>query len=212
MDGYFDDESIPPGLKNRNFGTIKSCPAVQDAINFGYTLYSPVDLYLDSTDPNSIAWYCPPVLTPGEDQEDLIKSFVDTIDSRSIDGYNIGAGFHDIMIKLSPLWGVRTDEGYSTWFTSPKHNDNHPFMVIDGIVDTDVFPARSPFAFKIRNGFKGVIKQGTPMLQAIPFKREDWSSEIVDSANQDNKEKEVALSRIFTNSYKKLFWHRKKFD
>jgi hypothetical protein len=49
------------------------------------------------------------------------------------------------------------------------------------------------------------------MIQAIPFKRESWSSEYVDVDIKEYKRHKLAVNSTFTNPYKKLFWNRKKF-
>ena len=86
-----------------------------------------------------------------------------------------------------------------------------PFRIFDAIVDTDVYPARFPYAFLIKNDFKGIIKAGTPLIQVIPFKREDFISEIIDANYEEIKtQQNVAFSR-FSGAYRKLFWKRKKF-
>jgi hypothetical protein len=66
--------------------------------------------------------------------------------------------------------------------------------------------------FYIKKGFEGIIPQGTPIAQLIPFRQENWSSKktkgLVFLSNQD---KSKSLSLI-NGWYKKTFWTRKKYD
>lgn len=212
MDQYLSsEEHLSLNIKHRLFGTIKSCPAIQDSFNFGYMLYTPVDIYLDTTQKDEVKWHTGSV-SLSDNEEDLIKNIVETVPHESVDGYPVSKDYHRIMLKFSTLWGVKTDPGYSTWFTSPTHRSDLPFRVLDGIVDTDTMPARSPFAFLLKNNFVGVIKAGTPMIQAIPFKRESWSSEYVDVDIKEYKKHKLIVNSMFTNPYKKIFWNRKKFS
>lgn len=212
MDAYYHDESLPLGLKHKDFGTIKSCPAVQDSFNFGYTICMPMDLYLDSTDPDFLKWHCPLFFPHDESSVNNLKDFVHPVVLKSVEGYPLETEYHKLFIKLSPFWGIKTETGYSTWFTHPKHVGSQPICILDAIVDTDKFPARSPYAFAVKKGFKGVIKEGTPIIQIIPFRRENWESEVIDLSLEDYRKQGVAVARSFTNSYKKFLWTRKKFN
>jgi hypothetical protein len=59
---------------------------------------------------------------------------------------------------------------------------------------------------------------GTPIAQVIPFKREKWSSLVVDgdqnSGNiiEDNQDLlNSRLAKVFSGAYKKFFWNKKEF-
>jgi hypothetical protein len=65
----------------------------------------------------------------------------------------------------------------------------------------------------IEKGFEGVIKQGTPLIQVIPFKRESWESEFIShSEGRDDIEAQRLLVRSsFKNSYKEKFRQKKEY-
>ena len=65
----------------------------------------------------------------------------------------------------------------------------------------------------IKKDFKGIIKQGTPLIQAIPVKRESWDSEcVVYSDGKDEIEKQRLMVRSsFKNSYKEKFRQKKEY-
>jgi hypothetical protein len=98
-------------------------------------------------------------------------------------------------------------------FTHPINRPDLPFYTMTGIVDTDTFPVPVNFPFFIREDFDGIIPEGTPIAQVIPFKREDWKADV-DVENQSNPPVSF-LNNIFSppfNFYKRNFWKRKKYQ
>ena len=110
-------------------------------------------------------------------------------------------------------WIIKTPPGYSTLFLPPLNNSDDRFNIIPGIVDTDSFNVHINFPIVI-NGDKypsleTTIKKGTPYVQVIPFKRDNWKMKI-NSINQ----KDIVSSRIFfglklLNRYKDKYWKKK---
>jgi hypothetical protein len=77
-----------------------------------------------------------------------------------------------------PFWSIQTEKGYSTLIMNPMHGESSPLTAIPGIVDTDGFISEGHFSFIVKSNFKGIIKQGTPLVQIIPFKRDSWTHKI----------------------------------
>lgn len=107
---------------------------------------------------------------------------------------------------------IKTPPGYSCLFVSPLNNKDDRFEIISGIVDTDTYENFINFPIVI-NGDKypnleTTIERGTPYVQIIPFKRDDWKMEI------GSKRVNVALTsltilRKIWNNYKTFFGKRK---
>lgn len=78
-------------------------------------------------------------------------------------------------------WGFKVPKGYSVLVTQPMNRFNSPTFVTSGIIDADdlIGPGGVPFA--IADGFEGVISKDTPIIQLFPFKREDWTSKIIEA-------------------------------
>ena len=69
---------------------------------------------------------------------------------------------------------METKPGVSILFTHPMNRPDLPFHTLSGMVDTDGFtelPVHFPAQWK-DPGFDGVLKQGTPIVQCIPLRRE----------------------------------------
>jgi hypothetical protein len=103
-----------------------------------------------------------------------------------------------------PFWSVKTPPGYSAIFTHPIHKDPVPFLAIGGLVDTDDFITDGHLSFLIQKDFVGVIKQGTPLVQVIPFLREDWEMETVEpqQASKEVQTQRLNLRSTFVNGYR----------
>jgi hypothetical protein len=67
------------------------------------------------------------------------------------------------------------------------------------------------FPFFIRKDFEGIIPAGTPIAQAIPFKRTDWEMSVDDASGIDVPADYHNHANPPFNYYKRKFWHRKKY-
>ena len=77
-------------------------------------------------------------------------------------------------MKFHNYWTIRTAPGWSCLFTAPLNRPHPVVQVLSGIVDTDSFPTPVNFPF-IAIGTDGVhtLPKGTPLVQVIPFRRDD---------------------------------------
>jgi hypothetical protein len=185
--------------------TIKGCMPFLDTLTTGYILKMPQDIYIEHN-----------VVKDGERITELFPSVQEISDANNWTNININSTemhpqsqlgkecpfnhknknlpFHKI---LNP-WIIKTPPGYSCLFIPPMNNSDDRFSIIPGIVDTDSFPSQVNFPIII-NGDKypiltDVIKEGTPYVQIIPFKR-------------DNRR--FSQERYVIHNYKKYFWHKK---
>ena len=114
--------------------------------------------------------------------------------------------------KWANAWAITTPPGYSTLFISPLHRET-PIMVLPGVVDTDTYNAPVNFPFVLRDPkMDGLIPAGTPIMQAIPFKRDEFQMEIGDS---EDFKKQMAtstkLKTLFFDSYKRQYRQPKEY-
>lgn len=168
--------------------TIKACMPVFDLISAGYIVTCPADIYIGEPHADgsiNASW-----------STDAMKP----IDFHHIDqfsGYPPPDEYYNFGVKFNNPWIIKTPPGYSTLFMQPVLRPGLPFIVVPAIVDTDKHPSPINFPTFFRKDFRGIISYGTPIIQAIPFKREDWSSEtIFYSNNESEKEWQMAKRRI----------------
>lgn len=177
--------------------TIKSCMPVFDMITAGYMVTLPADVYvgppIEDGSPN-ISWSI-----------DSIKP-IDFHHPDQFSEYSLSDEYYNMGVKFNNPWIIKTPPGYSTLFIQPSLRDNLPFQVVPAIVDTDKHPSPINFPTFFRKDFQGILEFGTPIIQAIPFKREEWISEV--SFYEQSEEYEVVwqkAKRKILNRYKTFY-------
>lgn len=73
------------------------------------------------------------------------------------------------------------------------------------------------FPFFICEGFEGIIPEGTTYAQLLPFKRECWTSEIIEQSNPVELMKQsVENYQIYRKPnggiYKNEVWEQRKYE
>jgi hypothetical protein len=70
--------------------------------------------------------------------------------------------------------------------------------------------------FFLREGFTGVIPAGTPFVQILPFKRENWTSEVIieDPYKLDDKNMKNSMKYRVPDGgvYKNKDWEPRKYE
>jgi hypothetical protein len=186
--------------------TVKKCMPIFDAITAGYTLRLPMDVFVDATG-EKLTWQIP--LAMSKFKGDMFASH----ERRQYEKYPYGEKWHQDLLRIMPFWMVKTPKGYSTLIMQPLHGDTSPLFAVAGLVDTDGFATDGHFSFWVEKGFKGVIPQGTPIAQVIPFKREDWQMKIesYEATKKDIIPQRHSLRSTFSNGYKNKFRSRKEY-
>jgi hypothetical protein len=197
MSSYMTEKKdLTPG--NTTSGTIKKCMPVFDAITAGYILVTSVDV-----------WISKKMSDNGE-----IEFYYQWSDSNAVQFHPIEQaptypkrnGHISSYPKWTNNWSIKTPKGYSTLFTQPMHRKS-PFTILEGIVDTDEYTPPVNFPFVLNDiSFEGLIPAGTPMVQVIPFKRDNWKMELGKEKNilEQTKMAKKLKSRFF-DSYKNQF-------
>ena len=206
--GFIGDEFKEYISKGGMSSTIKRCMPIFDLITAGYIFKVPMDIYINATNPEKITWSVPNEL------KFLGNDMIATHTSEQVSNYPVNLErYHKQIFRILPFWAMMTPKGYSTLFTHPFHRDPVPFQMFEAIVDTDKFASDGHLSMHIEKGFEGIIKQGTPLIQAIPFKRESWESEFVaHSEGKGEIERQRLLVRSsFRNSYKEKFRQKKEY-
>ena len=215
-------KKLEHSLENK---TVKGCIPFLDTLTSGYLLKMPQDFHVKHNVDNKNEKgeiFKDSFQTYGlHDQQQLLHAKYVNLNS-GIDSHSLkqveGSPFIEKnknlpFYKIINPWKIKTPKGYSCLFTSPLNNSDDRFSIISGIVDTDTFPNEINFPIII-NGDKypileTTIKKGTPYVQIIPFKRDNWKMTIT-----PRKQKEIQNSRLFyglrlINIYKDKYWNKK---
>jgi hypothetical protein len=175
--------------------TVKKCMPVLDSMSNGYIIKTCTDVNFSE---NEVTWSV----------KDSGFAAVTGHAPEQIPDYPLIPYYKKEVFKWTNPWHIKTPKGYSCMFVTPIGHDL-PFKLIEGVVDTDTFPLTINFPFFLENNFKGVIPYNTPMVQVIPFKRDEFKSK----RGVFNKDKYQSLKnlhdRTFVNKYK-INWRKER--
>lgn len=186
----------PARLSAMPHGTIKKCVPLMDGMSVGYTYTTPVEVIFDPKS-STFAW--------AHEFE-----FIQWHPLKQIEGWQATDEYLPIPFKWRNLNIIKTPPGWSCLFTHPINRMDLPFQTLSAVVDTDKHDVPTHFPFFMKRGFEGKIPLGTPIVQIIPFKRQEWKS-VTDKYDQDSSPmfKETVLVE---DNYKKNTWEAKKYE
>jgi len=122
-------------------------------------------------------------------------------------------GYDQVVYKYHNTWIPQTPKGYSCLIMSPLGYNDLPFKAVPAIVDTDSSTLELVFPMWVKEGFEGIVEKNTPMVQIIPFKRDDWNSTF--DYYEDGKYKDIIEEKNFNSTmvghYLKNHHSKKKF-
>ena len=97
--------------------------------------------------------------------------------------------------------------------THPINRFDLPFQTLSAVIDGGFTVAGdSNIPFFLKKGFVGVIPQGTPIAQVIPFKQGSWNSELESGLLQEGKLIGQRSHAVLYGWYKKTFWTKKQYN
>jgi hypothetical protein len=177
----------------------KMCMPFFDALTAGYHYVLEDDLHVDLDEDGK------PTLSWGGD--------VMLVDKRPIVDLVVPDNCHPIHYGWRMSWYYQTPPGYSVLITHPMNRYDLPFYVQSGIVESDIWGLPVFIAFFLKRNFRGIIPKGTPIMQIIPFKRDNWELEVVSTQEEISRHEFLAENRrsMLFGYYKKFAWRRKIF-
>jgi len=197
-----DDRTLHPvnhiGADGAMVATVMCMPFL-DATTAGYHYLLEDDLYVDLDENGK------PILS--------WKGDVLLVDVRPTIELPVPDNCHPIHYGWRMNWYYETPEGYSCLITHPMNRYDLPFYVQSGIVESDIWGLPVFTAFFLKRNFRGMIRKGTPIFQIIPFKRDNWELEVVDSPEELDRHELMAENRRskLYGYYKQTAWRRKIF-
>jgi hypothetical protein len=181
----------------------KLCMPFFDALTSGYLITLPYDLLI--TDDNGK----PLISFQGPENIQPLK----LRDPQGNELLQIPTGYSDMHFVWCMPISIKLPDGYSFLITHPFNRFDLPFITMTGIIDANfALQPNSNLPFFIKQGFEGMVPQGTPIAQILPFKRESWQLNkknglVLEGENILRKSKSV-----FYNWYKKTYWERKEYN
>lgn len=164
--------------------TAKACMPLMEAMKAGWIFKTPADIHLKVQD-GKAAWntrFDYQVISPFNDGE-------------------VGDKFPEDgpILNFRGRWRINAPDGWSMLFTPPMNRPGESrFRAFSGVISIDKYDGEINHpALWTAGNWEGVIPQGTPIAQGIPFRR-DWF-EADATARAATEEEELDLSR-FTKS------------
>ena len=203
LESYIGGDKRPDGNAGTT-GTAKRCMPIFDAISGGYLILTHADLWVSQK----------------PDEEGKLHPYYEWANfgaiafhpKNQLPEHPHGAGHELSYPKWTNAWAIQTPPGYSSLFISPLHRET-PIIALPGVVDTDTYTAPVNFPFVLRDPkMDGLIPAGTPIMQVMPFKRDEWEmqigsqEELIQQVKVTNK-----LRSVFFDSYKRQYRQVKEY-
>lgn len=194
--------SAPDGGK---VPTWKSCPAMFDMFISGYVLKTPCDIEFYLNDMGKI---------DVKVKNMLMQDFCTV--RPPMHQFAHPKGYYEDHFAWFPDWAIKLPDGYSALYTTPLNRFDLPFLMTSGIIDNDKVNLPGSMPFFLVDGFTGVVPEGTPYAQIIPFKREDWESEFLTRTQEQIMHDNIENSKMYRipdgGVYKDKVWSRRKYE
>jgi hypothetical protein len=193
----------PQSSGNPSSGTVKRCVPFLDALSAGFIIPMWCDVYILARD-GHINIEFPPNF---QQTETLGTHSAAQIPNHPLSNWAYG----NVPLKWINPWVVTTDPGVSCLFTSPLNHMETRFKLLDGVVDTDTYynNVNLPFLWTGGDG-EFFIAKGTPLVQVIPFRREEQHLEVTPIDDAKRRGVIATLGTKLKNGYRDELWHGKK--
>ncbi len=184
--------------------TWKACPAIMDGFSTGYVLKTPCDITFFKTSTGSI-----------DVKIDDVRHKDFCTRRLAMPQFEHPEGFYKDHFAWYSEWGIELPEGYSALFMTPMNRFDLPFMNTTGIVDSDKVHLLGTFPFFIAKDWEGTVPAGTPYLQVLPFKRENWNHQLEFLDQKEIYDKMIENMKFYRQPdggiYKNHVWTRREY-
>ena len=180
--------------------TFKECSPFLDAFTSGYSMPCPVDIVVQQENGE-------PLFSWGLKDE----TFISIRNKEIMSGVPVPKGYANCFPAFHIKVDFRIPKGRSILVTHPLNRFDLPFLTLSGVVDSGVMH-RGGLPFFIQEGFEGIIQQGTPLAQIIPFKRETWEMKEEKGLTKEAQIDMDKSNAVFSGWYKNTLWQKKNYN
>lgn len=179
--------------------TFKFCSPFLDAMTIGYQLCLSGDLLVEDVyGTPHYSWNSPYPLVRVREYDPHLP---------------VPLGCYEVTCTWAAPAALNIPSGYSMLVTHPLNRFDLPFQTLNAVIDGGFTMAGdSNIPFFLKEGFTGVIPQGTPIAQLIPFKHESWGSEFKKGLFQEGKINVDRSFAVLHGWYKKNIWKKKTYN
>lgn len=192
-----DSESSDHRFSNK---TVKHCAPFLDALTAGYVVELWQDLQVTRT------------IHGPEFNWPVDPKVVDARPASSSLDFPTPIGCYPTQYVWVSPFIINTPPGYSCLISHPFNRLDLPYITMSAIMDSDVVLPSGGAPFYLKEDFEGIIEAGTPLFQVLPFKRENWRSEV-DSSLKESADKSWWFTfRTSKGFYRENHWHKKRYE
>jgi len=199
-----DDGNLFTGVQGQA-STIRKCPAILDILSMGYIIPLWSDFKLMRVEDN-VQYMVP----PGVNEHFELTTHAHV----QIDQYPFNEDTFKGSVKLFNPWSVVTPPGYSVMLVSPYYQTSPHLEAMQGIIDTDTYHeihVNTFFTAPLKTEVD--LKRGMPLVQVIPFKREDYEMETLvgDHSSMLGKVRNFVFDSMFNDDrrYRKNLYSKR---
>jgi hypothetical protein len=169
--------------------TVKNCMPLLDGMSIGYVISTAADFTIRTgpKDTDLLDIINPPLM-----------SMASTHAPIQVGGPKNNPSGKRPAVKFHNPWVVKTRPGWSTLFVPVLNHMDKRFTCLAAAVDTDIYPKQVnfPAVFHLDN-FDEVIPAGTPLVVAIPYRRQTIERDINVRVMTKQEQDEIArMSRV----------------
>ena len=176
-------------VQDEDANRIKKCMPFIDALSIGYMVTLPYDLYVQNVN-NAPYLVWNKILG-----ETGAPSWRNKVAHEKL----VPEGYFPMEYTWNPCVSIKIPKGYSMIATHPFNRHDLPFTTLTGVIEGDfAMYSGGAIPFYIRKGFEGLIPQGTPIVQLIPFLQESWKSKKTDGLVEEGVNNNKASLLVFS--------------
>jgi hypothetical protein len=179
--------------------TVKRCAPVLDAFCMGWIIPLAADVeFCSNEDASGVTW-----------KTNYYREIISTHAPQQVSS---NTAPHPELpkppLKWLNYWHIKLAPGYSALFTPPLNRADHRFECFSGVVDAGYEEfINFPFWFKQPN-YTGIIKQGTPLVQVIVVKKEQFEEQVRVMTPEDREAMDLTRRRrkAHESLYRDVIW------
>jgi hypothetical protein len=181
--------------------TFKACSSFSDSFISGYMMPLAQDIAIKQTEFG-------PSITWGNNSINILS----VRDKSANYLLPVPEGFSETHFAWTTNHLIKIPKGYSALLTHPLNRYDLPFITLSGIVDGDFSLSSGDIPVFFNKTFEGIIKAGTPILQIILFKSENWNSEFDNSIVDESYLNSIKSKNHAFGWYKENIWKKKTYE
>ena len=147
-------------FQKQNVYSVKICPGLQHYIGQGFVIPAWCDIDVKIINDHPHVTYSDPDCNHAYHSKEQMGDFLNTRFSLQTP------------VKLDNPWIMYTKKGWSTTYLPMLFHENPYFEAVPGSINHDKGPGQTPINIMLKTNKDFVIKQGTPLVQVIPYPRE----------------------------------------